>query len=63
MGAVEDLSVAPLWVALLSVPSRSGLVRNGMICLGSSSSPHWVPTHPLYTEIGWVHGSLEGMSL
>jgi hypothetical protein len=40
MGAVEELSVAPLWVALLSVPSRSGSVRNGMICLGSSSSPH-----------------------
>ena len=28
---------APLWVALLSVPSRSGSVRNGMIYLGSSS--------------------------
>jgi hypothetical protein len=28
---------APLWVALLSVPSRSGLVRIGMICLGLSS--------------------------
>jgi hypothetical protein len=28
---------APLWIALLSVPSRSESVRNGMICLGSSS--------------------------
>jgi hypothetical protein len=62
MGAVEELSVAPLWVALLSVPSRSGSVRNRMICL-RSSSPHWVLTHPLYTEIGRVHGSLGGMSL
>jgi hypothetical protein len=42
---------------LHSVPSRSGLVRNGMICLGSSS-PSLGSNPPLYPEVGWVHGSL-----
>ena len=34
---VEKLLVPPLWVALLSVPSRSGSVWSGMIYLRSSS--------------------------
>jgi hypothetical protein len=36
-GCSEGTLSAPLWVALLSVSSRSGSMRNGMICLGSSS--------------------------
>ena len=32
-------------------------MRNGMICLGSSS-PSKIQLYPLYTKIGWVHGVL-----
>jgi hypothetical protein len=58
-GCGEGALGAPLWVALLSMPSRRGLVRNGMICLGSSS-PSRGSDLPLYPEVGWVHGSLGG---
>ena len=34
-------------------------MRNGMICLGTSS-PSNVQPYPLYTEIGRVHGGLGG---
>jgi hypothetical protein len=44
---------APLWVALLSVPSSSGSVRNGMIYVGSFfPSPSRIQPYPLYIEIG-----------
>jgi hypothetical protein len=49
-------------VALLSVLSRSGTVRSGMIYLGSSS-PSLGSDLPLYSEVGWVHDGLGGMSL
>jgi hypothetical protein len=50
---------APLWVALLLVQSRSGSVRNGMICLGSFP-PSRIQPYSLYIEIGRIHDGLGG---
>ena len=47
---------APLWVALLSMLSRSRW--NEMECLGFDP-PLQVRPYPLYNKIGQVHGSLE----